>query len=101
MTKISEKVEAVIGDNDYKWGVIYYNTSDTRIVVPKKHGIGWTLNVGHPAGQLGLVLAVGAVIVPMVMHRKVEKSRTDKIKDHLKDLNDLADLKKLRKMVKM
>lgn len=88
MTEAKTGMTAV-GDSDYKFGVIYFNTTDPRIVVPKKIGIGWTLNMGHPAGQLLAVLTVGALVAPKFLnHRKADNST--KIKKHLKKIKKLA-----------
>ena len=32
-------------DDNYKWGIFYFNPDDQRIIVPKREpGLGWTLN---------------------------------------------------------
>ena len=34
--------------NNYKYGIFYYNTDDSRIFVPKRNKyMGWTLNFGN------------------------------------------------------
>jgi hypothetical protein len=50
---------SVEGDEYYVWGLFYVNARDERIWIPKRLGIGWTLNFGRPAGwlMLGLLLA--------------------------------------------
>jgi len=40
----------------YRWGLIYMNPDDPRILVPKRIGIGWTLNFGRPASWVILIL---------------------------------------------
>ena len=40
----------------YRWGLIYMNPDDPRILVPKRIGIGWTLNFGRPISWLILIL---------------------------------------------
>ena len=55
-------------DEDRMWlaGIFYCNPYDPSIVVPKRFGVGWTINVGRPGGWaiiVGLlVVAVGFVI---------------------------------------
>lgn len=47
-------------------GVFYANREDPAVVVPKRFGIGWTLNLGRPASWLivaGLVAICVAVLV--------------------------------------
>ena len=31
-------------DNNWKWGIVYYNKHDYRLWVPKRYGWGWTIN---------------------------------------------------------
>lgn len=46
----------------WKWGIIYFNPEDTRIVVPKRiESLGWTLNFARPSSYgfiIGLILVV-------------------------------------------
>ncbi|MGM9475576.1 DUF5808 domain-containing protein [Pedobacter sp. GSP4] len=47
---------------NWKWGIIYFNKSDSRIVVPKRYRwFGWTFNFAHPVSYLLLVLILGAL----------------------------------------
>lgn len=74
MTKTNILKKFTESDSDYKFGVVYFNTTDTRIVVPKKHGIGWTFNLGHPVGQVATAVTVGLIVVPMIRkHRRKKK----------------------------
>lgn len=52
----------------WKWGVFYYDPSDPDIMVPKRTGLGYTLNFGHRGSWviLGLILA-SAVLSLAVM----------------------------------
>ena len=54
---------AASGDDSHWIGFIYANREDRSLLVPKRHGIGWTLNLGRPAGWviLGIVLAIPVV----------------------------------------
>lgn len=49
-------------DDDSLWkaGVIYVNRDDTRMFVPKRFGVGYTLNFGHP-GSLAIIIALIAI----------------------------------------
>lgn len=55
-------------DEDRMWvaGIFYCNPCDPSIVVPKRFGVGWTINVGRPGGWaiiIGLlVVTVGFVV---------------------------------------
>lgn len=46
-------------DNNWKWGLFYYNPNDPKLMVPKRFGIGWTFNFGHTMAYviMGLILA--------------------------------------------
>ncbi|HET6329671.1 MAG TPA: DUF5808 domain-containing protein [Holophagaceae bacterium] len=57
--------------DDYRWGgLIYWNGGDERVWVPKRLGLGWTLNFGRPVAWvvmallliLPLALAAGVII---------------------------------------
>ena len=57
-------------DNDERWklGVFYVNPDDASVFLPKRFGIGWTLNFARPAAWatvLGLV-ALTVVFVAVV-----------------------------------
>ena len=44
-------------------GAIYVNRDNPALFVPKRHGIGWTVNFGHPISWV----AIGALIgVPLL-----------------------------------
>lgn len=44
-------------DDDRYWlgGILYYNPDDPDWLVPKRYGLGRTLNLGHPIGKLIMV----------------------------------------------
>jgi uncharacterized membrane protein len=60
-------VEAPDDDRLWKAGSIYVNRADPALFVPKRFGVGWTVNLGHPAGiALGVILLlviVGAIVL--------------------------------------
>lgn len=43
-------------DSFWKAGVLYYNKDDARLLVPKRFGVGYTLNFGHRIGIIFLIL---------------------------------------------
>ena len=51
---------------NWKWGFIYYNQNDSRSFVPKRVGIGWTINFARPVAYILLV----ALILLVVFFRK-------------------------------
>lgn len=60
-------------DDDRFWrgaGTVYVNADDPAILVPKRVGIGWTVNFGNPrslvVAALVLAVAVGAAVVQAV-----------------------------------
>lgn len=60
--------DALLRDNDRYWklGIFYVNREDPALFLPERFGIGWTINLGRPAGWallLGLVAFVTAFTV--------------------------------------
>lgn len=58
------------GDGEH-WlagGGIYYNPEDPAVFVPKKYGIGWTINFGRPTGWIviGTLILIPFAIVTLV-----------------------------------
>lgn len=63
------RAEAVDDDRRWRGGVLHVNRDDPSLLVPKRVGVGWTINAGHPAGRaitIGLlVLVVAGVVLPI------------------------------------
>ncbi len=53
-------------DDDRYWygGFFYNNPDDPALLVPKRFGLGWTVNFGHPQGKLFLI---GMLLLPLVL----------------------------------
>jgi uncharacterized membrane protein len=73
LIRMASKAPPISGasDSDYRWGgTIYWNPRDERLWVPKRLGIGWTLNFAKPLAWvvlgllliLPLALALGVII---------------------------------------
>ncbi len=43
----------------WKWGFIYYNPTDSRIFLPKRTGLGYTLNFAKP---ISIIIILSLVI---------------------------------------
>ncbi|HXC15977.1 MAG TPA: DUF5808 domain-containing protein [Holophagaceae bacterium] len=55
-------------ESDYRWGgTVYWNADDARIWVPKRLGLGWTLNFGRPAAWLMLALLLSPVVIALLI----------------------------------
>ena len=55
---------------DYRWGgLIYWNAADSRLLVPKRLGLGWTFNFARPAAWalLAVMLLPGVLIVLLII----------------------------------
>jgi uncharacterized membrane protein len=56
---------AAAGDNSpdrgWKLGLLYVNRADPALFVPKRFGVGFTINFGHPAGPWVLVLPLAII----------------------------------------
>jgi len=44
--------------NSWKLGVFYYNPLDKRIFIPKRTGLGFTLNFAHPVSVIIALLLI-------------------------------------------
>jgi len=57
---------AVFRDDDRYWygGIFYNNPDDPAVFVPKRYGLGWTVNFGNPRGKLVLI---GTLLLPLVL----------------------------------
>ncbi|HEX9133413.1 MAG TPA: DUF5808 domain-containing protein [Ktedonobacteraceae bacterium] len=53
-------------DDDRYWygGLLYNNPEDPAAFVPKRYGLGWTVNFGHPQGKLFLI---AMLLLPLVI----------------------------------
>jgi len=54
-----------IGDKCWKWGIFYVNKADPKILVPKRYGVGYTLNFGNPWSWAAVALILAAIAVPL------------------------------------
>jgi uncharacterized membrane protein len=71
----SPRPDAVDDDRHWKGGLFYVNRDDPALVVPRRFGLGWTLNLGRPGGVavtvlLLLVIAGGVVGVILGTHAR-------------------------------
>jgi uncharacterized membrane protein len=72
-TMIPVKVDYQDGKNDeyidvdddryWKLGLFYFNKDDPSIMVEKRFGIGWTINMGHIMSWVLLVVLIGSIIL--------------------------------------
>ncbi len=50
--------------NSGKWyGNLYYNPKDSRVLLPKRFGIGWSFNFGNPYTYVVIVVIVGLIVL--------------------------------------
>jgi uncharacterized membrane protein len=61
-----QRTDAVFRDDDQYWygGIFYNNPDDPAVFVPKRYGLGWTVNFGRPLGKLFLI---GTLLLPLVL----------------------------------
>ncbi|MGZ3640441.1 MAG: DUF5808 domain-containing protein [Ktedonobacterales bacterium] len=58
----------VFRDDDRYWhGVFYINPDDPDLFVPKRYGLGWTINFGHPKSRLVLLALLLLVLLPLLV----------------------------------
>ncbi|MFF4014819.1 DUF1648 domain-containing protein [Streptomyces sp. NPDC001843] len=67
-----ENTGMVRRDDDQYWrvlGSVYVNRADPALLVPKRFGIGWTVNLGNPRGvALLLGLTLVPALLPLLLH---------------------------------
>ena len=56
-----------VDDEHWKCGVFYVNRDDPSLFVPKRRGMGWTLNFGNPWSWAVMALIVLAVVLPVIL----------------------------------
>jgi uncharacterized membrane protein len=63
------RTDAVFRDDDRYWyaGVFYNNPDDPALFVPKRFGLGWTLNFGHPQAKLVLIGVLVVILVTSLL----------------------------------
>ena len=63
-TVITKEWRNVVPNESAHWhGVIFYhNPEDARYFLPKRTGLGWTINFAHPGAIVMLVLIIAAVV---------------------------------------
>jgi len=61
-----QRIGAVFRDDDRYWygGFFYNNPDDPAVFVPKRFGLGWTMNFGHPQAKLVLIGMLVLVLLP-------------------------------------
>ena len=61
-----QRTDAFFRDDDRYWyaGFFYNNPDDPAVFVPKRYGLGWTLNFGHPQARLVLIGMLLLVLLP-------------------------------------
>ena len=54
LVKRLEENGGIIADNDERWkaGIFYWNKDDASLILPKRFGVGWTMNWARPAAWL-------------------------------------------------
>jgi uncharacterized membrane protein len=58
-------------DRYWKLGVIYINPEDPSILVERRFGVGWTLNLGNRWGVIALSMLLAVAILVPVLFRVV------------------------------
>lgn len=61
-----QRADSIYRDDDRYWigGVFYNNPDDPAILVPKRYGMGWTVNFGNPRGRLFMF---ATLLIPLVL----------------------------------
>lgn len=64
MSPTDREVRKQLRENPANWklGLFYFCPRDPAFLVPKRVGIGWTVNFGNPWSLLFVAAVVGAVV---------------------------------------
>ena len=54
----------------WKWGMFYYNPLDKRIFLPKRTGLGFTLNFAHPVSTVIMCALIVFIIISILYFHK-------------------------------
>ena len=64
MNEPATGINNIDDDSYWKLGMIYYNPNDPSLFVQKRMGIGWTVNLGRPAG---IAILVALIVIPLII----------------------------------
>lgn len=56
-----------LDERNWVLGVFYYNPADPNAFVPKRYGLGWTINFGHPGGKVIAGLMIIMILLPIAL----------------------------------
>ena len=61
-----QRTDAFFRDDDRYWYAVFFynNPDDPAVFVPKRYGLGWTMNFGHPQARLVLIGMLLLVLLP-------------------------------------
>ncbi len=65
----SQNTGPIYRDDDRYWygGIFYNNPDDPDAFVPKRYGLGWTINVGHPLGKFVMIVILLLALLPLIL----------------------------------
>lgn len=63
-------------DDRYILGSLYYNKKDPSLMVEKRIGVGWTVNLAHPLGMIIMVLPLVIIIGMIIFMYFFEKTNS-------------------------
>lgn len=60
-----QDTDIIYRDDDRYWygGMFYYNPDDPAMFVPRRFGLGWTINFGNPRGRLFMIVILLMVLL--------------------------------------
>lgn len=67
--KPKDKSLYTIESNDENWiyGIIYYNKQDPNLTVEKRLGAGWSINMAHPLGKTICIITIIMVLLSLLI----------------------------------
>jgi uncharacterized membrane protein len=63
---------------NWRFAMVYSCSRDPRLLVPKRFGFGWTLNMGHRRARVAilvfLVVVIAIAVLPILFSMRVARS---------------------------
>lgn len=50
----------------WKWGIFYFNPDDPALFIPKRSGLGYTLNFARRGSWAVMALLLAAILLPLI-----------------------------------
>lgn len=66
-TQRPDALARATSEENWKFGILYYNPADAALFVPKRLGYGYTFNFAHPVAWLMVVALLAVALIPLAV----------------------------------